>query len=91
MHGQVPQRHSNAACGAYGSSRKQPARDAKVAENEDNDPSQRSEEHVWDIVAYCRQAGIDEAEERRLLKVLGRYASSHELQINIIRPKRPSR
>ncbi|MBB3979512.1 hypothetical protein GGQ64_004754 [Rhizobium azooxidifex] len=62
-----------------------------MTESDDSDFDRRQEEPVWDIVAYCRQTGIDEAEERRLLKVLGRYASSHELQINIIRPKRPTR
>nr|WP_311785927.1 hypothetical protein [Fererhizobium litorale] len=46
-------------------------------------------ELVWDISEYCRRAGIHEAEEKRLIKILGRYASRHELQMNIVRlPRR---
>ncbi|MDK1488469.1 hypothetical protein QN219_00115 [Sinorhizobium sp. 7-81] len=41
--------------------------------------------HVWDVAEYCRRTGIQKAEEKRLIKVLGKYASSHELQMNIIR------
>ncbi|MBP1885901.1 hypothetical protein [Sinorhizobium mexicanum] len=43
--------------------------------------------HVWDVEEYCRRTGIHKAEEKRLIKVLGRYASSHELQMNIVRPQ----
>ncbi|WP_342394711.1 hypothetical protein [Sinorhizobium garamanticum] len=43
--------------------------------------------HVWDVAEYCRRTGIHKAEEKRLIKVLGRYASSHELQMNIVRPQ----
>lgn len=43
--------------------------------------------HVWDVADYCRRSGIHKAEEQRLIKVLGRYATSHELQINIVRPQ----
>lgn len=42
-------------------------------------------EQVWDIADYCRQAGICRAEEERLIRILGRYASRHELQMNIVR------
>ncbi|WP_425487692.1 hypothetical protein [Mycoplana rhizolycopersici] len=44
-----------------------------------------SSEPVWDIAEYCRQAGICQAEEKRLIRILGRYASRHELQMNIVR------
>ncbi|MCY1246076.1 hypothetical protein D9M72_592780 [compost metagenome] len=43
---------------------------------------------VLDVSEYCRQAGVDEAEEQRLITLLGRYASCHELQMNIIRSLR---
>ncbi|MCA1403982.1 hypothetical protein I6F26_25805 [Ensifer sp. IC3342] len=43
--------------------------------------------HVWDVAEYCRRAGLGEAEQTRLIKVLGPYASSHELQMNIVRPQ----
>ncbi|WFU49832.1 hypothetical protein [Sinorhizobium terangae] len=43
--------------------------------------------HIFDVAEYCRRAGISEAEQRRLVKVLGPYASSHELQMNIVRPR----
>ena len=41
--------------------------------------------HIWDVADYCRRTGIHKSEERRLIKVLGRYATSHELQMNIVR------
>ncbi|MCK3780890.1 hypothetical protein MZK49_29920 [Ensifer sesbaniae] len=41
--------------------------------------------HIWDVADYCRRTGLHKAEERRLIKVLGRYATSHELQMNIVR------
>jgi hypothetical protein len=47
--------------------------------------------HVWDVAEYCRRSGIHKAEEQRLIKVLGRYASSHELQMNIVRPQTRTR
>lgn len=48
-------------------------------------PEERKAEHVWDIADYCRQAGICPNEAQRLIKILGRYASRHELQMNIVR------
>lgn len=47
--------------------------------------------HVWDVAEYCRKAGIHRAEEKRLIKILGRFASVHELQMNINRPNNRSR
>ncbi|HXV29546.1 MAG TPA: hypothetical protein VD840_04355 [Sinorhizobium sp.] len=47
--------------------------------------------HVWDVADYCKRSGIHKAEERRLIRALGRYASSHELQMNIIRPQTRTR
>lgn len=47
--------------------------------------------HVWEVAEYCRKAGIHQAEEKRLIKVLGRYASAHELQMNIVRPNNRAR
>ncbi|HEV7305568.1 hypothetical protein [Ensifer sp.] len=41
-----------------------------------------------DVSEYCRRAGIGEAEERRLITLLGRYASRHELQMNLRWPLR---
>jgi hypothetical protein len=43
------------------------------------------------VAEYCRRSGIHKAEEQRLIKVLGRYASSHELQMNIVRPQTRTR
>lgn len=40
---------------------------------------------VLDVSEHCRQAGVDETEEKRLIALLGRYASRHELHLNIIR------
>ncbi|PDT80277.1 hypothetical protein [Sinorhizobium sp. BJ1] len=47
--------------------------------------------HVWDVAEYCRRSGIHKAEEQRLIKVLGRYASAHELQMNVVRPQTRTR
>ena len=47
--------------------------------------------HVWEVSEYCRKAGIHRVEEKRLIKILGRYASAHELQMNVIRPNSRSR
>ena len=41
--------------------------------------------HIWDVADYCRRTGIHKTEEQRLIKVLGRYATRHELQMNIVR------
>ncbi len=41
--------------------------------------------HIWDVADYCRRTGIHKTEEQRLIKVLGRQATSHELQMNIVR------
>ncbi|OHV75355.1 hypothetical protein [Ensifer sp. LCM 4579] len=43
--------------------------------------------HVWDVAEYCRRSGLHKTEERRLIRVLGKFASSHELQMNVIRPQ----
>ncbi len=48
-------------------------------------PETTEAEHLWDIAEYCRQAGICRAEEERLIRILGRFASRHELQMNIFR------
>ena len=49
------------------------------------------EKHVWDVAEYCKRSGIHKAEERRLIKVLGKYASAHELLMNIVRPQSRTR
>ncbi|QRM55280.1 hypothetical protein F3Y30_12605 [Sinorhizobium sp. BG8] len=48
-------------------------------------PEVTKSEHVWDIADYCRRAGVCQAEEERLIRILGKYASRHELQMNIVR------
>lgn len=35
-----------------------------------------------DVAKHCRKNGIDPAEERKLLRLLGKKASLHELQAN---------
>ena len=39
-----------------------------------------------DVVEHCRKNGLDKAEERKLLRLFGRFASRHELQMNTRRP-----
>ena len=41
---------------------------------------------VHDVVDHCRKNGIDKALERKLLLLFGRFATRHELQINMKRP-----
>ncbi|MCD2180799.1 hypothetical protein OCK02_04880 (plasmid) [Rhizobium sp. TRM96647] len=53
------------------------------------DPEQAK--RVWEVSEYCRKAGVSRREEQRLIKILGRYASAHELQMNIVRPNNRSR
>ncbi len=38
--------------------------------------------HVLDVIEHCRKNGLDKAEERKLLRLFGRFASRHELQMN---------
>ncbi|MDX3924974.1 MAG: hypothetical protein QHC90_04085 [Shinella sp.] len=35
-----------------------------------------------DVVEHCRRNGIDRAEERKLVKLLGKFAPLHEIQAN---------
>lgn len=40
---------------------------------------------VIDVAAHCQKNGLDKAQERKLLMLLGRFASRHELEMNIKR------
>ncbi len=44
---------------------------------------------VFDVIAYCRSHYIDERETRKLLLLVGRFASRLEIQMNLT--KRPVR
>lgn len=46
----------------------------------------RQTRHVLDVIEHCRKNGVDKAQERKLLLLFGRFASRHELQMNIKRP-----
>lgn len=48
--------------------------------------SQRQTRHIHDVVEHCRKNGLDKAEERKLLLLFGRFATRHELQMNVKRP-----
>ncbi|NOV20301.1 hypothetical protein E5S70_30320 [Ensifer adhaerens] len=53
-----------------------------------NDMSSRCSQESRPLVSvseYCKRAGVGEAEERRLIVLLGCHASRHELQINLTR------
>nr|WP_077966555.1 hypothetical protein [Ensifer adhaerens] len=50
--------------------------------------SQPDARPVLEISEYCRRTGVGEAEERRLITLLGRYATWHELQMNVCPPLR---
>jgi len=45
----------------------------------------REARKVLDVVEHCRKTGLDKAEQRKLLMLFGRFASPHELQMNIKR------
>lgn len=38
---------------------------------------------VFDVVAYCRSHRIDEREIRKLVRLVGRFASRLEIQMNL--------
>lgn len=40
---------------------------------------------VFSVAEYCKQYGLDEMEEKRLQKLLGSFATHHELQMNLRR------
>jgi hypothetical protein len=48
--------------------------------------SPRQTRTVIDVVEHCRKNGLDKTEERKLLRLFGRFASRHELQMNTKRP-----
>ncbi|MGB3813869.1 MAG: hypothetical protein WA950_11640 [Shinella sp.] len=41
---------------------------------------------VLNVAEHCQKNGVDKAQERKLLLLFGRFASRHELQMNIKRP-----
>lgn len=48
-------------------------------------PPQPDLRPVLDVSEYCRRSGVSETEEKRLITLLGRYASRHELEMNMVR------
>lgn len=46
----------------------------------------RQARQILDVIEHCRKHGVDKAEERKLLILFGRFASRHELEMNIKRP-----
>lgn len=54
----------------------------------DKKHSKRAKE-VFDVVAYCSSHRIDEREMRKLLRLLGHFATRHEIQMNLT--TRPAR
>ncbi|QRM55835.1 hypothetical protein [Sinorhizobium sp. BG8] len=42
---------------------------------------------VIDVASHCKQNGIDKSEQKKLLRLLGRFATAHELHMNM--PLRP--
>lgn len=56
-----------------------------MSSNESRSFSHPPVQAVLDVSEYCKQSGVAEAEERRLIILLGPYASRHELQMNILR------
>lgn len=54
------------------------------------DQKQSSPAHkVYDVVVYCRSRRIDEKEMRKLLRLVGRFASRLEIEMNLT--NRPAR
>ncbi|WP_411036136.1 hypothetical protein [Shinella sp. BYT-45] len=51
----------------------------------------RQTRHVLDVIEHCRKNGLDKAEERKLLLLLGRFASRHEIEMNVKRPPQNTR
>lgn len=56
-----------------------------MSSHEVRSPAQPEARPVLEVSDYCRRTGASEAEERRLITLLGRYASRHELEMNVVR------
>lgn len=41
---------------------------------------------VFDVVAYCRSHRIDERETGKIVRLVGRFASRLEIQMNLTKP-----
>ncbi|PTV69802.1 hypothetical protein DBL06_25810 [Agrobacterium pusense] len=55
----------------------------------DKDSDKSQVQDMWEVTEYCIRVGIDETQQKRLVQLLGRYASRHELQMNVRRHLRP--
>ncbi|PKA45298.1 hypothetical protein [Rhizobium sullae] len=44
--------------------------------------------HERDVADHCKKLGVDPAEERKLLRLLGKHAPLHEIRANAP-PKQP--
>jgi hypothetical protein len=42
---------------------------------------------VYDVDEHCKKNNINKAETRKILQMLGRFASRHELEINAPPPR----
>lgn len=51
----------------------------------EDDSSFGHKREVFSVVDYCKRYGLDELEEKRLRKLLGSFATHHELQMNLRR------
>jgi hypothetical protein len=38
---------------------------------------------VFEVAGHCQKNGIDKSEERKVTQLLGRFASRHELEVNV--------
>lgn len=47
-----------------------------------NDADETGATRVWTVVEFCRRYRLDQAEETRLRKLLGDFASQQELLMN---------
>ncbi|MEK1931428.1 MAG: hypothetical protein AAAC47_16950, partial [Pararhizobium sp.] len=54
----------------------------------DNRQTQRNARPTYEVASHCKKNGIDKSETRKIVQMLGRFASRHELEVNA-RPRKP--
>ncbi|WP_341486515.1 hypothetical protein [Pararhizobium sp. A13] len=48
----------------------------------DNRQTQRNAKPTYEVASHCKRNGIDKSEARKIVQMLGRFASRHELEVN---------
>jgi hypothetical protein len=63
-------------------------REETMTHHIDNRQTQRNTKPTYEVANHCKRNGIDKSEARKIVQMLGRFASRHELEVNAP-PKKP--